>query len=310
MCEQQLAIMGNTQADIYFGAKREQEPEEYEALKQVASKFHSQEEKEKLVQVKKEILSSYLAQNQQLCEFVALACLRFRRYDVASAIERMTSYFTWRIKTMGDLNEQDISEGSQLHRVSQLNLIKLLPELTDRGQSIMYLRLAKARPDLFEATDVVKLGHYTIMAALKRSPISQVMGIVTISDLGNAGSAQVDREVPKKMIKMVSRNLPLRLSGIMIVHPNFLVSIILPIAKLFMSAKMASRLKVVSDNNELCDYYGIKRSILPKSIGGEIEITEDGSVFIGVKKDARRDDKIEEEGVEEEEGGEKEEVSF
>ena len=77
---------------------------------------------------------------------------------------------------------------------------------------------------------------------------------------------------------MISQHLPIRLAGLFICHPNILVSIIVPLAKLFMTKKMKDRLKVVGDDNELL-IFGFKQFMLPKSLGGNFNIEDDGNPF-------------------------------
>ena len=154
--------MGNSH-DIYFGRSRSDEPEEYGKLISTFQRFDTEEEKTLLKEVRAAIKPEWHAANPELCDFMALACLRYRRHDVNRAIERMNNYFTWRIKTMGDLKEQDVTSGSTLDRLFKLNVVKLLPELSHRGQSMMYVRLRYARPDLFCAKDMVQMAHYVIL---------------------------------------------------------------------------------------------------------------------------------------------------
>ena len=274
--------MGNSH-DIYFGRSRSDEPEEYGELISTFQRFDTEEEKTLLKEVRAAIKPEWHAANPELCDFMALACLRYRRHDVNRAIERMNNYFTWRIKTMGDLKEQDVTSGSTLDRLFKLNVVKLLPETSHRGQSMMYVRLRYARPDLFCAKDMVQMAHYVILEGLKRNPISQVMGVISFGDMEGAGTAQLDKEVPKQMIGMLSKHLPVRLAGLMLCHPNFLVSIIVPIAKLFMSTKMASRLKIVGDTTQLCEYYGLSKEVLPTELGGMFVVKNDGIPFCSTK---------------------------
>ena len=278
--------MGNS-LDIHFGETRPDEPPEYSELKAALAKYDSEEELLLVAKVRSQLKPEWIKSNKSLCNFISLACLRFRRYDVDRAVKRMTSYFEWRIANLPEgLLEQDISEGSLLDRLFKINMAKLLPCITIRGQSIVYLRLCKARPDLFQASDICQMVHFIMLSALKRNRISQTMGIITMGDLEGAGLAQLDRNLPKKIIGMISKNIPIRLAGMLICHPNMLVSIIVPLAKLFMTTKMKERLKTVGDDDELTNYYGIKKQVLPQQLGGEFKILEDGNPLcsIGVEK--------------------------
>ena len=274
--------MGNS-IDIHFGPPRTDEPPEYEELQALLKKFNTPEEETLVTEVRTHLKPEWISKNPELCDFISLACLRYRRYDVERAVKRMINYFDWRVVNIIEgLDEQDVSKDSLIDRVFNLNLGKLLPKLTQRGQSMVYIRIAKSRPDLFTSTEVLQQVHYLMLAALKRSPISQVMGIITCGDLEGATSSHLDRSLPKKIIGMVANNLPIRLAGILICHPNFMVSIVVPLAKLFMTAKMKERLKVVGDEKELIEYYGFDVDTIPNTLGGNYVIVEDGNAMPSV----------------------------
>ena len=180
------------------------------------------------------------AMEEQLFRNIAMACLRFRRYDVASASERLRNYVLWRSNIVG-LEEQDLGSDEALRRQVRTGFIRVLPGRCD-GRAIMVLRLKHHNPTECDALLAVKAWHYVIMDCVLNDPGVQKNGIIMISDLEGAAFSNMDVEIPRTLIRAIAKNLPLRLFAVAVVRPFLIMNIILPIMKLLMSAKMASRI--------------------------------------------------------------------
>ena len=302
--------MGNGESSTqtcYFGADvPDQLRAEQESLDAVQAGLGSASERAALQQFL-EIHASPLdlAENRPLCEFIALCCLRFRRFDVATAAARFQKYMQWRRTTFGNLGPQDVDavcdvekeEKSGLSKPSSgsaqdasggdadttrqeeehvplessrgagtalkkkttralldLNVITILPQPTAQGQAMMLLRLANTRPSefVYHARQVCKAAHFQIMDALRRMPTAQVKGLVVMVDFGHTGMSNIDRKVPPKMGKLFSGILPVRLAGILVCNPNMLVRIVVPLAKMFLSEKLASYVLSWVDCRHVC----------------------------------------------------------
>ena len=68
---------------------------------------------------------------------------------------------------------------------------------------------------------------------------------------------------------MVNKNMPLRMAGIFIFRPNFMLQIILPLLKLFMSAKLQRRLNVMSHIEDI-EAFGVEKALRPMELGGAL----------------------------------------
>ncbi len=216
--------------------------------------------------VKAALAPHWTAENAELVNFITLAALRFRKHVVDEAVARSTTYLQWRTNTFGSLAPQDAGPGSTLRAFLDLGVIRLLPRTSPQGHALLHMRFARTRPDLFDAAQVAACVHFVFMKALRRSPLTQINGFIMLPDLTGSGFNNLDKEVPKRVIKMLSKNLPVRLSGVLINNPNFMLHIVLPIAKMFMPTKLAERIRIMSDG-ELTTY-GLPRDLLPPEIGG------------------------------------------
>eukprot|EP00946_MAST-07B_sp_MAST-7B-sp1_P005101 g5101.t1 len=254
--------MGNAQDAIYFGedgTRGDQPPPVRDAG----------EEAVLAEQVKEGIPGAWARENAALVDAVALACLRFRRYDVASARERMVKYFEWRIETFGDLRDQDDSEGSTIREFLKLGVVRVMPELGSRGHALINFRFRLTRPQQFNADQVLAGIHYVMMKTLFRSPKTQIAGVILMSDMNDAALSNLDREVPRKVLSMVNKNIPLRMAGIFMFRPNFMLQIVIPIIKMFMSAKLQRRLNILGSVEEV-EEFGVAKSLRPVELGGTL----------------------------------------
>ena len=212
--------MGNTQDQIYFSDDKPECGDQPPAIRS------EEEESAMVAELMKSVPGAWVDENKDLVDFMALACLRFRRYDLKSAGDRMRNYFEWRLETFGNLKPQDASDGTKLRDFLKLGVVRLLPIMGPRGHAIFNFRFRLTRPDIFSAHDVVQGIHFVMMKALRRSAKTQIAGIVLVSDMHGAGLSNLDREVPKQVLKMVTKNMPLRMAGIFIFRPNFMLQIV------------------------------------------------------------------------------------
>ena len=234
-----------------------------------------------VAQLMERVPQDWLSANKELVDFMVLSCLRFRKYDIDSAWERLESYFKWRSESLKNgLGPQDVSEGSTIRIFLSLGVVRLLPHPTPQGHAILNMRFCRTRPDLFDAEQVTESIHWIMLKAIARNPLVAAAGFVLVNDIHGAGMKNLDRELPKRVLKMVTKNIPIRLAGIFLCRPNFMVSIVVPLVKLLMSSKMAARLKIVSDLSELQSSYGIGRHLIPEELHGSLEGLADNCVAL------------------------------
>ena len=231
------------------------------------AKVGTEEEALQHARVKASLPPAWAAENAELVDFITLAMLRYRKHVVDEAITRSQAYFEWRTQKLGSLAPQDAGPGTTLRAFLNLGVIRLLPRTSPQGHALLHMRFSRSRPDLFNAAQVTAAVHFILMKALRRSPLTQIYGLIMLPDLTSSGMSNFDKEVPKQVIKMLSKKLPVRLSGVMINNPNFMLHVVLPVAKLFMPTKLAQRIRIVSEG-ELTTLYGLPRDLLPPEIGG------------------------------------------
>jgi len=261
--------MGNSDSQpVYFGKDVPASlQEEFNSLSAVQAKMGSDEERAALTRfLENHVSPTDLEENRELCEFVALSALRFRRFDEATAAQRVTKYMEWRRKTFGSLApqdvdaEMDIEEGDNADGKKRttkdlldIGVIRVLPHTTPQGQAIVFLQLRNTRPSQFykHARQVCRAAHFRLMEAIAKFPSAQVRGMVLMVDFKGTAMENIDRKVPPKMGKLFSGILPLRMAGILICNPNILVRVVIPLAKMFMSEKLASYVHCISYQSPL-----------------------------------------------------------
>ena len=85
---------------------------------------------------------------------------------------------------------------------------------------------------------------------------TQLNGVCVFHDFSGVTLANLDREIPKRMFKLLSGKLPVRLGAIYILDPPWFVSyIVFPILKLFMPSKLRSRIHLVYGKENLGDFF-------------------------------------------------------
>jgi hypothetical protein len=124
---------------------------------------------------------------------------------------------------------------------------------------------------------MIRAFWYVLHAALEPTSAQQ-HGIVVVVDPQRCALSQVaDSSLSKLVGGAMSGVLPLRLSGIHIVHPPFFVSMVLPVIKVFMPTRMQQRIQFHSGTpaqviEKLQTDYGLSDSGLPTLMGGSLEL--------------------------------------
>lgn len=116
-------------------------------------------------------------------------------------------------------------------------------------------------------------------------PQAQDPGIRFIADMGKVtfrksvshitGGGGWSKELKKKIAKITQGMFPSRLKGSYIINQAFWMSALIKFAKLFMSAKIKSRIHVLGSNHETLHAEVIDLKDLPKEMGGEADFQHD-----------------------------------
>ena len=182
---------------------------------------------------------------------------------------------------VGGMNDEDDSATHGNAIALGLGVMTLLPQTDPLGRSIVYWDPSHLDSTKYPVEAMIRAFWYVLHAALE--PISaQQHGIVVLVDPQRCALSQVaDASLSKLVGGAMSGVLPLRLSGIHIVHPPFFVNMVLPVIKVFMPARMQQRIQFHSGTSrEVIDKlqtdYGIPISGLPTLMGGLWKLDHSG----------------------------------
>lgn len=171
------------------------------------------------------------------------------------------------------LSEDEVAVG--------LGVMTLLHKAKDpSGRSLLYWDPSHLDSSKYETESMVRAFWYVLHAATDDLEAQQ-HGIIVIVDPQRASLSQFDSTMGKLFMNSMSGVLPLRLSGIHICYPPYFVSMVLPIAKMFMPTRMQQRIRFHSGSSEevvqvLGDEFGLTPDMLPIEIGGTMQVDHHG----------------------------------
>ena len=209
---------------------------------------------------------------EELFAFVTEATLRFRRGDVHSSYDRVLNYLSWRAKYLSSAGGHRLGTDEELEETLRSGVMTLLPDADADGRPILYLRLKFLDPQKIAPLLMVRMFHYLIMErALRSSPAAQRHGIVMISDMGSASFTNLDTRIPKAIMGALSKNFPVRLHCAIVYRPIWLLNLLFPIVRLFLSKKMQDRIHNVGYETAAVARVGnLKLARIPESLGGSL----------------------------------------
>jgi CRAL/TRIO domain len=171
--------------------------------------------------------------------------------------------------TLDNLQDDTIALG--------LGVMTLVPFQDPSGRSIVYWDPSHLDSSKYPIESMIRAFWYVLHAALEPTSAQQ-HGIIVIVDPQRCSLSQVaDSSLSKLVGGAMSGVLPLRLSGIHIIHPPFFVNMILPVIKVFMPTRMQQRILFHSGTNgdvleKMQTQYGLPPNGLPSLMGGSLQL--------------------------------------
>ena len=131
-----------------------------------------------------------------------------------------------------------------------------------------------------ERMGVARALWYVMHHLLEGNDTVQRIGMVAVAYPHHAKLSVVDRKLMKINMESMTGCIPIRMGGFHVVHPPwFFGSVVFPIMKLILPARMRKRVKVHSGSDEKVleslKEYGLSREVLPSEIGGDVIIDTD-----------------------------------
>ena len=170
-----------------------------------------------------------------------------------------------------------LAEGLSEDQIAvETGVMTLLGSKDPSGRSLIYWDPSHLDSTKYTTESMVRAFWYVLHAATEDLEAQQ-HGVIVIVDPQRAYFSQFDSTIGKLFMNSMSGVLPLRLSGIHICYPPYFVSMVLPIVKMFMPERMQKRIRFHTGSQEdvvrtLNDQFGLAASMLPKEIGGTMNV--------------------------------------
>lgn len=220
-----------------------------------------------------------LSENPRLVKFMAACCLRNRHYDIKSSLKRLGKYLHWRKEIFCDCKDQTIEDNELLKEQIRAGLLYLCPTRMPNGAALIFVRMRHHNPREFDSHATLRYWHYMIVSSLIKEPTLAMHGFVFVNNFEGASLANTDIQVPKSISAAMNKCMPVRVNSLNFVNPPWVIRLVIPVFKTLFSAKMASRLNVTLDANELPELLSIPQEALPTELGGQIEVDSPDGVL-------------------------------
>lgn len=196
-----------------------------------------------------------------LCDWLALCCLRYRRYDIRRAVDRLKAALLSR-KNLGYVITIKFPEiGAALNQKHAF----ILPGKDVDGRLCAYWSWEY---DVSEKSDIW-FGwylHWLMLKCLKVGGVdAQIKGITIIADLAKLTPKHND----EGFFHTLQKALPVRLNKMLLINPTRSAKLIVPVIKKVASAKLSKRIHLISSESELQKH--LPPATILKEWGGECE---------------------------------------
>ncbi len=231
--------------------------------------LESEDGQKRLNALKESVGTELREKYPELVDFICVSSLVFRNGDMKTASDRVQNYLNWRYKYLGTYEKIILANEPDILELYGRNMFTVIEDVDAEGRCAIYLRLKFMDPTKISPLAVLKTFHYSVMSRiLKDHPVCQKKGIYLIGDMGDAGFSNMDQRVPKAIMGAISKNFPVRLQGIYMVRPIWLMNLLFPIIRLFLPEKLQKRIKIIGNDPKLLKDHGLFMSKLPEVLGG------------------------------------------
>eukprot|EP00944_MAST-04C_sp_MAST-4C-sp1_P002224 g2224.t1 len=231
--------------------------------------LESEDGQKRLNALKESVGTELREKYPELVDFICVSSLVFRNGDLRTASERVQNYLNWRYKYLCTYEKITLANEPDILELYSRNMFTVIEDVDAEGRCAIYIRMKFMDPTTISPLAVLKTFHYSVMSRiLKDHPVCQKKGIYLIGDMGDAGFSNLDQRIPKAIMGAISKNFPVRLQGIYMVRPIWLINFLFPIIRLFLSEKLQKRIKVIGNDPKLLKDHGILMSKLPEVLGG------------------------------------------
>jgi len=220
----------------------------------------SREEKARLG-VMEELLAALSPAKAASAE-LKLMCLRGRKYRAADAAALVP-------ELLALVAELDLKRSSsQLREDLASGKVVMTGAKDAAGRTILWLRFRYHDPKRCGPRDFARLVASIVLTALK-DPDTARCGVAILQDMTDVSLKNLDPKTAKYLFGSIFPRLPVRIGRAVIFNPPWFVgNVVIPFLRMLMSAKLRSRIVIVSDANPAPLYAFLPRSSLTQEHGG------------------------------------------
>ena len=167
---------------------------------------------------------------------------------------------------MSDQSIQDPLLQEQL-LTSTLNVC---PVKNSNGATVLFLRMKNHNPSKYSAHQTVKLWHYVVFSLLVKDPSLAETGFIFVNNFEGAGLSNIDLNIPNTIISAISNCMPIRINGVYLLNPPWLLHFVVPVVKALVSSKIGQRVNIVTDVQTLPELLCLDVAHVPMELGGTL----------------------------------------
>lgn len=207
-----------------------------------------------------------------------LMFLRARKFDAASAAERIERYWTQRVELFGmDKAFLPLTLNGALKDDSvALNMGMIVPTNTNDsiGRAIVVVDPSRQDKSRYTRESMARAFWYVLHSVLEDESAQQ-KGVIFINYAKNVRFGQFDRGLISLIAPSISGSLPLRFASMHVCNPPSFFSVIFPIISFFLGNKLRKRVQLHRGEDiagQLVGSLDLSREVLPDLIGGSVSV--------------------------------------
>ncbi|CAO1410958.1 unnamed protein product [Diamesa serratosioi] len=203
-----------------------------------------------------------------------LKFLRTKKYSIDDALMVLENHLMFLHKHQTYFLP-NIARNERLNELYEKKILFPLSQKDDKGRKGLLLQLKNIDSQTINFTDLYTLG-FELGFCMMEDEETQIAGIILVVDFSGAQSLDLYRRFSilecKEMSGSFNNSMPGRIKGLYMINPPPTFLIVIEILKLVASKKLADRVILVKNHDELKEHFDIK--IMPKELGGEIPEVE------------------------------------
>lgn len=206
-------------------------------------------------------------------DFWLLACLRARKGDVTRALALASSYLDWREKV--DYEAHLPTKSPIVRQILSAGIFVPADNVSRDGRPVLTVRYRCFDPRRFSALDTARAFGFVVEWMLRTYPKVQTHGMVVVEDTAGFSLKNFDIRLVSFLEKAFSSILPIRISAMHIINPNFIIRAMFTLFSSFFSDKLKARIRLFGkgDEEKFAQFFQPNQNLSFLNMGGTKEWT-------------------------------------